>query len=71
MSVPLPQEQQRFSVEISDETEECAAIAPAPVLASAPQGDQPMGEDSEEPMEEEFFDESRAEGRLIGYTPAP
>ncbi|KAG8083527.1 hypothetical protein GUJ93_ZPchr0015g6748 [Zizania palustris] len=70
-SVPLLQEQQRFVVEIPEETRECTTIAPTPVPASAPQRDQPLGEDSEEPMEEEFFEESRTEGPLIGYTPAP
>ncbi|KAG8083458.1 hypothetical protein GUJ93_ZPchr0015g6867 [Zizania palustris] len=65
------QEQQRFAVEIPEGTGECAAVAPAPVPALAPQGDQPMGEDSEEPTEEEFFEESRTERPLIGYTPAP
>ncbi|KAG8048487.1 hypothetical protein GUJ93_ZPchr0009g399 [Zizania palustris] len=70
MSMPLPQEQQRFVMEILEETGECAAVAPTPVPASAPQGDQPMGEDSEDPMEE-FFEESRTKGPLIGYTPTP
>ncbi|KAG8083648.1 hypothetical protein GUJ93_ZPchr0016g2571 [Zizania palustris] len=69
MSVLLPPEQQRFAVEIPEGTGECVAVAPAPVPASAPQGDQPMGEDSEEPMEEEFFEESRTEGPLIGVDP--
>ncbi|KAG8088354.1 hypothetical protein GUJ93_ZPchr0010g10487 [Zizania palustris] len=52
----------RFVVEIQEETRECVAIAPAPVPTSTHQRDQPMGEDSEEPMEEEFFEESRTEG---------
>ncbi|KAG8044471.1 hypothetical protein GUJ93_ZPchr0128g33461 [Zizania palustris] len=70
-SVPLLKEQQRFVVEIPEEIGECTAVALATVLASMPQRDQPMGEDNEEPMEEEFFEESRTEWPLIGYTPAP
>ncbi|KAG8050935.1 hypothetical protein GUJ93_ZPchr0009g1108 [Zizania palustris] len=52
-----------------EETGECAAIAPTHVPVLAPQRDQPVGEDREEPMEEEFFAESDTEDPLLGYTP--
>ncbi|KAG8047332.1 hypothetical protein GUJ93_ZPchr0008g12207 [Zizania palustris] len=57
-------------LESQEETRECTVVAPAPVPASAPQRDQPMGEDIKDPMEEEFFEESRTEEPLLGYTPA-
>ncbi|KAL5214648.1 hypothetical protein ABZP36_003800 [Zizania latifolia] len=69
--MPLPQEQQGFVLEVREETGECMAVAPAPVLAPAPQRDQPMDDDCEEPMEEEFFEESDTEKPLLGYTPTP
>ncbi|KAL5225089.1 hypothetical protein ABZP36_011728 [Zizania latifolia] len=71
MTVPLPQEQQGFILEVHEETGECVAVAPAPVLAPAPLRDQPMGDDSEEPMEEEFFNESGTKEPLLDYTPMP
>ncbi|KAL5212647.1 hypothetical protein ABZP36_023494 [Zizania latifolia] len=70
-SVPLPCEQQRIVLEVCEGTGKCVAIAPAPVLAPAPSWDQPMGDDSGEPMEEEFFEESGTKEPLLDNTPAP